>query len=189
MYSPNLIKPPRIHSKKEMPDVLRFLPQTYDELSRLAHNYLAGQSRGHILETSALLNEAILKLLNPAHPQYWRDQNHFVAVVATCMRHLLIDYARKENAQKRGGRAVLVPLDSIEDLPNPDIETDDQLLALDAALTKLASIDPLKSRLLEMRIFGEMTINATAEALEISPATVKRHWTFACAWLKREMHS
>jgi RNA polymerase sigma factor (TIGR02999 family) len=189
MVSSNTIKPLRIHSKAKMPEVLSFLPESYDQLSRLARNYLAGQSHGHMLETSALLNEAILKLLNPAHPQHWRDQNHFVAVVATCMRNLLIDHARKEKAQKRGGKTVHVPLDSIEDLPTPDVETDDQLLALDAALTKLASIDPLKSRLLEMRIFGEMTIEATAEALDISPATVKRHWTLACAWLKREIHS
>lgn len=170
-----------------MPVVLKFLPQTYEELNRLARNYLAGQSRNHILEASALLNEALLKLLNPAYSPQWRDHAHFVAVVATCMRHILIDHARKENAQKRGGRTVLLPLDSIEDIPNPVSESDDQLLALDAALTKLAEVDPLKSRLLEMRIFGEMTIEATAEALEISPATVKRHWTLACAWLRREM--
>lgn len=170
-----------------MPVVLKFLPQTYEELTRLARHYLAGQNRNHLFETSALLNEALLKLLNPAYSHEWRDHTHFVAVVATCMRHILIDHARKENAQKRGGRTVLLPLDSIEDIANSNIETDDELLALDAALTKLAEVDPLKSRLLEMRIFGEMTIEATAEALEISPATVKRHWTLACAWLKREM--
>jgi RNA polymerase sigma-70 factor, ECF subfamily len=187
MMSSPVIKPLRVHGKAKMPVVLKFLPQTYEELTRLARHYLSGQSRNHILETSALLNEALLKLLNPAYSQEWRDHAHFVAVVATCMRHILIDHARKENAQKRGGRTVLLPLESIEDFSNSNIETDDELLALDAALTKLAEVDPVKSRLLEMRIFGEMTIEATAEALEISPATVKRHWTLACAWLKREM--
>ncbi len=187
MFSPFVNKPLRTYSRPEMPEVLKFLPQTYDELTRLARNYLAGQSRNHILDASALLNEAILKLFHPRHPRLWRDENHFVAVVATSMRHILIDHARRENAQKRGGNAVLVPLDSVEDIPNPVRESDDQLLALDAALTKLAEIDPIKSRLLEMRIFGEMTIEATAQALDMSPATVKRHWALACAWLKREM--
>jgi len=161
----------------------RLLPQVYGELHQLAHRYMAQERQGNLLQTTALINEAYLRLVNTreAHP---RDKTHFYALSAQMMRRVLVDYARSRNRKKRGGEAEPLPLDENCTLAaEPDIN----LLALDEALTRLASFDERKGRLVELRFFAGLSIEETAQVLEVSPATVKREWATARIWLLREM--
>jgi RNA polymerase sigma-70 factor, ECF subfamily len=157
------------------------LPIVYQELRRLAASYLRRERQGYTLQPTALVHEAYLRLLKDK-PGRWQNRAHFCAIAAHSMRQILIERAR--DAQKRGGERHRVTLD--EGLVAGGGRSID-LLALDQALERLAALDAEQARLVELRFFGGLTVEETAEAMRISPATVKRHWTVACAWLAREL--
>jgi RNA polymerase sigma factor (TIGR02999 family) len=159
------------------------MPLVYTELHRLAAHYMRGERPGHTLQTSALVNEAYLRLAGHEDIQ-WQDRAHFFAVAARAMRRILVDHARRRGNQKRGGDMHKVALD--EALVVSD-ERAAEVVALDDALARLAEIAPRKSQLVELRFFGGLGIEETAEVLQVSPGTVMRDWTFAKAWLRREM--
>lgn len=161
----------------------QLMPLVYDELRRLARGYLGRERPGQTLQPTALVNEAYLRLVKDT-PQNWETRAHFVAIAAISMRRILIERARARDAQKRGGDRVRVTLN--EGLVAEPARSVD-LLAVDDALTKLAAIDPQQAKLVELRFFGGLTIAESAEVLGISPATVKRHWAMAKAWLQREI--
>jgi RNA polymerase sigma factor (TIGR02999 family) len=155
----------------------------YDELRRIARRHLWHERPDHTLQSAALVNEAYLRLARQDAPQ-WQDRAHFLAVAAQLMRHILVDHARARLTGKRGGGAPRLSLDA-ELVPAQKREFD--LVALDDALSKLASLDAQQSRLIELRFFGGLSIEETAVVLGVSPATVKREWATARAWLQREM--
>jgi RNA polymerase sigma factor (TIGR02999 family) len=162
----------------------QLLPLVYDELRKLAAARLAREAPGNTLEATALVHEAYLRLVGPVDAECWKNRGHFFAAAATAMRHILIDRARhKERLIHGGGRRR-------EEL-QPDLlaapEANEELLALDAALVKLAQRDPLKARLVELRYFGGLTGDQAAEILAISPSSADRHWVYARAWLRREV--
>jgi len=159
------------------------LPLVYGELRRIAASYLRSQRPGHTLQPTALLNEAYIKMAG-SDAQQWNDRTHFFATAASIMRNILVDHARARQAEKRGGGVVPVPLDLAGDRA---IETHSDLIALDDALCALAAFDERKARVLELRYFGGLSVEETAETLGISIATVGREARFAAAWLKREM--
>jgi len=161
----------------------RLVPIVYDELRRIAHGQLRRERPGHTLSTTALVHEAYLRLLN-VHQVQWLDRAHFCATAARVMRRVLIDYARARQRQKRGGGAVRVSLTDAVDLPNA--QTND-LLELDEALTRLEALGERQYRVVECRCFGGLSVEETAAVLGVSAATVKRDWTFARAWLNREL--
>jgi RNA polymerase sigma factor (TIGR02999 family) len=158
--------------------VNELLPLVYDELRRLAGQQLAREKPGQTLDPTALVHEVFLRLVG-GDPLSYRDRGHFLAAAATAMRRLLIDNARRKQTQKRGGDRQRQPLTSVA-AP----ETDEELLALDAALELLAIKDPQKARLVELRYFAGMTSAQAAEVLGISPTTADRHWAYARAWLQ-----
>lgn len=161
----------------------RLMPLVYDELRRQAHRHMRGERQGHTLGTTALVHEAFLHLGGqPADP--WQNRAHFVAIASRVMRRVLIWYARKRNAAKRGGGAHPVTLD--EEILLTDSRLD-ELLALDEALARLEAMDERLCRVVECRHFGGLSVVETGEALGISPATVKRDWQTARAWLRREL--
>lgn len=164
----------------------RLMPIVYDKLRRIAHAQLRGERPEHTLNTTALVNEAYLKLVNVRQVQ-WRDRAHFFAMAARLMRRILIDYARARQREKRGGDAVHVPLAEAQDIPLG--RAADDLLALDEALARLETQSERQCRVVECRCFAGMTLEETAAALGISVATVKRDWTFSRAWLNRELAS
>jgi RNA polymerase sigma factor (TIGR02999 family) len=159
------------------------LPLVYQELRRLAASYLRRERPGQTLQPTALVNEAYLRLLKD-RPGRWQNRAHFCAIAAHSMRQILIERARARGAQKRGGAPARVTLD--EALVAGGTRSID-LVALDEAMERLARFDPEQARLVELRFFGGLTIEETAEAMHISPATVKRHWIAARAWLAREL--
>ncbi|MEO8077144.1 MAG: sigma-70 family RNA polymerase sigma factor [Acidobacteriota bacterium] len=159
------------------------LPIVYQELRRLAAGYLRRERAGQTLQPTALVHEAYMRLLKDK-PDRWQNRAHFCAIAAHSMRQILIERARARDAQKRGGARQRVTLD--EGLVAGGNRSID-LLALDEALERLAAFDPEQARLVELRFFGGLTVEETAEAMGISPATVKRHWTVASAWLAREL--
>lgn len=164
----------------------RLLPLVYDELRRLAAGYVRRERRGQTLQPTALVHEAYLRLVKPGD-QPWTGRTHFLAIAALSMRQVLVDKARRRAAAKRGGAAQQrITLDDAM-LPVPNAGDGVDLVALDAALTELAALDPLQARIVELRYFGGMTVEETAAAVSLSPATVKRHWTLARAWLKRAL--
>lgn len=156
----------------------------YGELRRLAAGYIR-RERAQSVQATDLVHEAFLRLQHESRPP-WQDRAHFVAIAAIAMRRLLIERARARGAAKRGGDRVQVTLDDRLLGADPRGESPD-LLELDRALTKLSRLDPQQARLVELRYFGGLSVEETAEALGISPATVKRHWTIAKAWLLREL--
>ena len=164
----------------------RLMPIVYDKLRRIAHAQLRGERPEHTLNTTALVNEAYLKLVNVRQVQ-WRDRAHFFAMAARLMRRILIDYARARQREKRGGDAVHVPLAEAQDIPLG--RAADDLVALDEALARLETQSERQCRVVECRCFAGMTVEETAAALGISVATVKRDWTFSRAWLNRELGS
>jgi RNA polymerase sigma-70 factor (ECF subfamily) len=159
------------------------LPLVYQELRRLAASYLRRERPGQTLQPTALVNEAYLRLAKD-RPDRWQNRAHFCAIAAHSMRQILIERARARGAQKRGGVRARVTLDEAL-VAGGDRSID--FVALDEALERLAGLDPDQARLVELRFFGGLTIEETAEAMEICPATVKRHWTIARAWLAREL--
>jgi len=163
--------------------VSKVMPVVYDELRRLAGRYLRRERPGQTLQPTALVHEAYLRLLKDKK-QSWQNRTHFLAIAALSMRQILVERARARDASKRGGAQVRVTLDETLAVHR---ETSIDLVALDEALTRLALIDPLQARIVELRFFGGLTVEEAAEALGISPATVKRGWSVARAWLKREL--
>jgi RNA polymerase sigma factor (TIGR02999 family) len=161
----------------------RLMPLVYEELRRLAHRSMRREPEGHVLQTTALVNEVYLKLVKERGMR-WQDRVHFFAVTAHMMRRILVDYARRRNAGKRGGGVFHVSLG--EAIVAPD-QCDAELIALDEALSRLAAIDERKSRVAELRFFAGLSAEETAEALGVSAGTVGREWRLAKAWLRREL--
>lgn len=161
----------------------RLLPQVHDELRRLAASYLRRERPDHTLQPTALVNEAFLKLVDQRAAR-WQNRAHFFGIAAQAMRRILVDYARAHAADKRGGAMRKVPLEDAG-LAGPAVDVD--LLALDEALTRLAALDRQQSRIVELRYFGGLTMEETAEVMRISPATVGREWRVAKAWLSAEL--
>ncbi len=159
------------------------LPLVYDELRRIARRYRSKERGEHTLQTTEIINEAYLKLLNQKEND-WQDRAHFFAVASRVMRNLLVDYARTKNYQKRGNGAEKI---SFEDVEIFTLEPDEKILALDEALKKLAKFDERKSKLVELRYFGGLSALETAEVLGVSEITVKREWLKAKAWLYNEL--
>lgn len=165
------------------------MPQVYDELRRLAANYLRHERPGQTLQATALVHEAFLRLSKEKN-QPWKNRTHFLAIAALSMRQILVQRARARHAEKRGGGAEKITLDeSVIAGHAPSTPGGVDVLALDAALEKLAALDPQQAKIVELRYFGGLTVEEVAEALEISPATVKRHWAVARAWLHKELSS
>lgn len=157
------------------------LPLVYSELKRLASYYLGRERVGHTLQTTALVHEAYMRLVDQQHVD-WKNRAHFLGLAAEMMRRILVNYARDRAAAKRGGGAKRISLSMVDEAgEQPDID----LIALDQALTKLAALDARKSRIVELKFFGGMTTEETAEVMEISGATVEREWMVARAWLYR----
>ena len=161
----------------------KLTPFVYDELRRIAHRYVQRERDGHTLQTTALVNEAYLRLAGQQKIE-WQNRDHFFAVTAQVMRHILIDHARRRHFAKRGGEAQHVPL---EDAAGMSQQRAAELVALDEALDELAKLDFRKGRVVELRYFGGLTLEETADALEISLMTVRRDWRAAKAWLFRRM--
>jgi RNA polymerase sigma factor (TIGR02999 family) len=159
------------------------LPLVYDELRRIARHYLQGERSGHTLQSTALVNEAYVRMVAQDFPQ-WQNRAHFFAVAAQLMRQILVDHARSHRASKRGGNVYKVSLDEAEEQP---LATDVDIIALDDALKNLAEMDLQQSRVVELKFFAGLSIEDTAEVLNISPSTVKRDWITARAWLYREL--
>jgi RNA polymerase sigma factor (TIGR02999 family) len=161
----------------------RLTPLVYDELHRLAAAYMRREKAGHTLQTSALVNEAYIKLVDSSRVQ-WQNRAHFFAVAAQLMRRILVDFARSRQYQKRGGEWQQVTLD---DRLGVTARIDSDLVALDDALEELAKLDPRKATVIEMRFFGGLSLQETSEALGVSTDTVGRDWRAAKAWLTREL--
>jgi RNA polymerase sigma factor (TIGR02999 family) len=162
------------------------MPLVYDELRRIARRHLWRQRPNHTLQSAALVNEAYLRLVHQKSPQ-WQNRAHFFGVAAQAMRHILVDYARGHLAAKRGAGVARFTLDSKIALPEQGKKEEVDLVALDEAINTLTALDPRQSRIVELRFFGGLSIQDTAVALGISPATVKREWTMARMWLHREL--
>ena len=160
----------------------RLVPMVYGELRRLAHHYMRGERAGHPLQTTALVNEVYLRMTGVRELE-WRDRAHFLAMAGTLMRRVLVDYARRGKRNKRGGGVTVTSLSDHAVTPAPSVD----IIALDEALQRLAVVDPQQCRIVELRFFGGLSIEETAEALDISSATVKRDWTTAKAWLHHEL--
>lgn len=155
----------------------------YDELKVIAQRYMRRERQGHTLQATALVNEAYVRLVNVKIAE-WRDRGHFFAVAAEVMRGILVDYARKHLAGKRGGGAELLPIkEEIAFAPGRA----ESLVQLDDALTRLAGVDPRTARIIELRFFGGLSIEETSDLMGISPRTVKREWSFGRAWLRNEL--
>ena len=161
----------------------RLLPIVHGELRRIARRCMAGERKGHSLQATALVNEAYLRLIDVQHVN-WQNRAHFLAMSARLMRRILVDYARSKGYQKRGGGAVKVTFD--EGLPVAG-ERGPDLVALDDALEALAKLDERRSRVVELRFFGGLSVEETASVLKVSPETVMRDWKLAKAWLLREL--
>ena len=153
------------------------------ELRRLARRYMMRERANHTLQTSALINEVYLRLVDQRNVAL-NDRAHFFAVAGQVMRHVLVDHARRRGYAKRGGGAFMVALSEAEPVASEEAA---EVLALDEALDALAAYDPRMSRIVELRYFGGLSVEETAEAMDLSPATVKRHWVIARAWLLRAL--
>jgi len=161
----------------------QLVSRVHSELHRIAKRHMANESRPHTLETTALINEAYIRLVDSKNLR-WNDRCHFFAVAARIMRRILVDHARARAARKRGGLAHRTSLNTAF-LPGRRKSMD--LMALDAALERLTEIDSRKSRIVELRVFGGLTIEETAETMQVAVITVRRDWQFALAWLRKEL--
>jgi RNA polymerase sigma-70 factor (ECF subfamily) len=161
----------------------RLVPLVDAEMRRLARHYLRQERPGHILQTTALINEAWIRLINWPDAS-WQNRAHFIGLAARLMRRVLVDEARRRKAQRYGGDAVQVSLANAEGIAH---EKNADLVKLDDALNELATFDERQSRIVELRFFGGLSLEETAEALNISPRTVQREWSLAQAWLYREL--
>lgn len=169
--------------KQEALDEL--MPLVYAELHRQAAQYLRRERQDHTLQTTALINEAYLKLIDQRHVN-WESRTHFFAIAAQAMRRILVDYAKTRNREKRGGSAENLPLEEALQVQAKEEKSVD-LIALDKALMRLAAIDKQQARVVELRYFADLSLEETAEALHISRATAARDWSMAKAWLLREL--
>jgi RNA polymerase sigma factor (TIGR02999 family) len=161
----------------------KLVPLVYDELHRLAQRYMADERTDHTLQTTELVNEAYMRLVDSAHAN-WESRTHFFGVCAQVMRRILVDWARSRQALKRGGGVSALDLEeafAATKQPGTD------LVAIDDALKLLAAVDPRKSQVVEMRFFGGLSVKETAQVLKVSPETVQRDWKVAKSWLRREM--
>src|SRR6267154_3508838 len=161
----------------------KLFPLVQPELHRLAHHYMSRERAGHTLQTTAILNEAYLRLVDNTKP-LWQNRTHFVAAAAQLMRRIMVDHARERHSLKRGGGALKVTLDEAALVTETRSE---ELLALDEALDSLAAQDPRKRQIVELRYFGGLTVEEPAEFLKLSQRTVEREWTLAKAWLSRAL--
>jgi RNA polymerase sigma factor (TIGR02999 family) len=158
-------------------------PALYEELRRLAKRHMAGQRRGHTLQTRDLVGEAYLKLVSLPETD-WKDRIHFFAVASRAMRSVLVDYARRRGSAKRGGNPIRV---SLSEADQTSEQKSAEVIAVDKALSRLASLDPRKSQIVELRYFGGLSVEESAELLGLSSRTIKREWRWARAWLYREL--
>ncbi len=163
----------------------KLTPLVYDELRRIAHRYMQQERGGHTLQTTALVHEAYVRLVGGQKIE-WQNRAHFYGVVAQVMRHVLIDHARRLQRTKHGGDAQRISLEDVAVMPHARA---DELLALDEALDELARLDPRKARVVELRYFGGLSIEETADVLDISAMTVRRDWRAAKAWLYTQVGS
>jgi RNA polymerase sigma factor (TIGR02999 family) len=159
----------------------QLMPLVYEELRQVARRFMGKERRDHTLQTSALINEVYLRLVDQTSAN-WQNRAHFFAVAAQVMRHILIDHARNQKYQKRGGGAQKVPLDDAVVFSKERVE---ELVELDDALTSLWALDPRKSQIVELRFFGGLSIEETAEVMGMSPTTVQREWRATKSWLRR----
>src|SRR5438309_5043445 len=159
-------------------------PLVYEELRHLAHHFMEGQRPDHTLQTTALVNEAYLRLADQTNPR-WQNRAHFFAVAARAMRRILVSYARSQRSQKRGGGAVKVDLDEAA-IVSP--EQSKEIIDLHEALERLATLDSRKAQVVELKYFGGLNYDEIAEVMKISTVTVRRDWVFAKAWLYTELH-
>src|SRR5437588_713163 len=162
----------------------QLMPLVYDELHRLAHQHMRRERPGHTMQTSGLVNEAYLRLIDQKRV-HWQNRAHFFGIAARLMRQILVDEARRRSYAKRGGGAIQLTLDEA----TVTQEQSANVIALDDALKGLEQIDSRQSRIVELRFFGGLSIEETAEVLKVSPGTVMRDWTLAKAWLRRQMVS
>jgi RNA polymerase sigma factor (TIGR02999 family) len=160
----------------------QLVPLVYGELHKLAVHYMRAERGDHTLQPTALVHEAYMRLVDQRNAS-WQNRSHFFGIAAQAMRRILVDHARRKQAGKREGGDRVTLDESVAEAPQRSVD----LIALDDALNKLASLDPRQARVVELRFFGGLDIEQTAESLGISPATVKRDWTFARAFLQREM--
>jgi len=161
----------------------KLVPVVYQELHRMARHYMAGERPNHTLQTTALIHEVYVRLVQSRHMS-WQNRAHFFAICAQLMRRILVDFARSRRYQKRGGAAVRIPLEEAL-VVSQDPPAD--LVALDDALKALASVDERKSRVIELRFFGGLSVEEAAEVLSVSPETVMRDWRLAKVWLLRQL--
>jgi RNA polymerase sigma factor (TIGR02999 family) len=161
----------------------RLTPRVYDELRRIAGHFMQNERQGHTLQTTALVHEAYLRLIDVTNVD-WQHRAHFYAISATMMRRILLDRARKRQSDKRGGKH---PRVNLEDVPDVRSARAREVIALDDALNALAEIDPRKARVIELRFFGGLSVEETAEVLKLSPDSIMRDWRLARAWLLAEM--
>jgi RNA polymerase sigma factor (TIGR02999 family) len=183
MKAPNITKILQSWSEGDQNSLEQLIPLVYQELHRLAHCALAKNSGGNSVQTTALVHEAYLRLIDVKQVQ-WQDRVHFFAVSANLMRNILVDFARQRLSQKRGGELTHVELDEALNF-SPDKGND--LVALDEVLTELAKLNERQSKIVELKFFGGLTEDEIAEVLKISPATIRRDWQVARAWLYREL--
>lgn len=163
----------------------RLMELVYDHLRQVAHRYMSRERKAHTLDPTALVNEAFLKLVGQDRVD-WQNRSHFLAVASQAMRRILVDHARTRNREKRGGGK---PLISLEDALTLTPGRNADVLALDGALEKLAKLDEIQAKIVEMRFFGGMSVDEVAEALGMSKRSVERKWTSTRAWLRRELES
>ncbi len=163
--------------------VNELMPVVYDELHRLAKRHMAGQRPGHTLRTTDLVNEAYLKLVN-VQKIGWKDRIHFFAVASRAMRSVLVDYGRRRGYAKRGGNPVRVSLSEADQI---SVQRSAEIIAIDEALSRLAVLDPRKSQIVELRYFGGLSVEESAELIGLSTRTIEREWRWAKAWLCREL--
>lgn len=172
-------------SNGEQAALEQLIPLVYDELRQIAAGVLKRERRDHTLQPTALVHEAYLRLIDQRNVN-WQNRAHFFAIAAQAMRRIIVDHARRHNALKRGGDNLKVELEAAMLLPGAG---DVDVVKLDDALTALAAFDPQQERIVELRFFGGLSIEETAEVIGISPATVKRDWSMAKAWLHREIQN
>jgi len=161
----------------------QLMPLVYEELRRMARNYMRRQPSGHTFQTTDLIHEAYLKIAGGEQPN-WQSRSHFFGVAAKAMRHILVDYARSKNNRKRGGWQERVTLKENMRVTN---QSSEEIVALDDALNRLAALDDRKVRVVEMKFFAGLHVAEIADVLKVSPETVKRDWSFAQTWLLREL--
>ena len=164
----------------------RLMPLVYEELHRMASRYMTGERGGHTLRSTALVHEAYVRLVDQRLAD-WQNRAQFFGLAAQAMRRILVDHARSRGRAKRGSDAPRVAVETVDPPVAPDAVDREDALALDAALNKLQAIDPGQAQIVELRFFGGLTVEETAEVLSTSPSTVKREWVIARAWLRREL--